>query len=230
MPLLRDKNDLWQRGQVGPIIETKARPNTVELADIAERHIRQWFDTVPPGAPNRLPVYDDYQWPPRVEILLVDWKSSVRAQKPLQLNFYKFLLDRPNAQAGYHYMDRVRRSNIFQPIGDYPGNAEMLRHVEFTERVKAGINLGQVSFRTGPLCQVCPVKDGAPSKGTEPRSRTCLSRSGRRCWYEPTGPTDMGRQEWEPQRDLAESPRGGSHLYAPKLRMQDLAIGQGFSN
>lgn len=193
VPLIRDKISLWQRGQQGPVIETKARPNTAELGVIAERHIRQWFKTVHPSSPDRLDVYNDYSWPPKVEtvhhrdvgtkypiwgtidamfdhkngsdLLLVDWKSSTRSQQPLQLNFYRFLLDRPDAQAGYHYMDRVRRPSIFQPIGDYPGDAVMRRHVEVTERVKAGINLGQISFKPSPLCKVCPVQDGCPKRG-----------------------------------------------------------------
>lgn len=77
----------------------------------AERMISNWFAKVPPDAEKRHPIYNDYEWPPRVEVpfakqvpgalkygvwgvvdavflpkaevptLIVDWKSSTQRQK-----------------------------------------------------------------------------------------------------------------------------------------------------
>jgi len=46
---------------------TKKKPRNMAEQNI-ERWIRTWFDQVPPGAPNRHPIYDKYEWPPKTEV------------------------------------------------------------------------------------------------------------------------------------------------------------------
>jgi hypothetical protein len=49
------------------IIESSSRGvNT--MRDDADRMIRQWFRTVHPDSDKRLPIYDEYEWPPRTEV------------------------------------------------------------------------------------------------------------------------------------------------------------------
>ncbi len=79
--------------------------------------VRNWFDTVPPGAEDRFPILDDYDWPPIVEhkiwlpkenlyttvdaifqggpkggeVAIVDWKSGSKSYAPpSQLHTYRF--------------------------------------------------------------------------------------------------------------------------------------------
>lgn len=38
------------------------------MRDDAERMLRQWFKTVHPDSDKRLPIYDEYEWPPSTEV------------------------------------------------------------------------------------------------------------------------------------------------------------------
>ena len=87
------------------------------MLDDAQRMMAQWFDKVHPDSKTRLPIYDDYEWPPQTEVFfydskknvwgsvdavfqhatkpavraIVDWKSGTKKQKTsFQLHFYLY--------------------------------------------------------------------------------------------------------------------------------------------
>jgi len=97
----------------------RAKRSLATIFEDAELNIRGWFDTVPPGAPNRDLLYSNLSWPPRTETWLkltggpqypiktqsdalfhtldtqdpyfVDWKTgSSKSGRPMQLQFYYY--------------------------------------------------------------------------------------------------------------------------------------------
>lgn len=106
----------------GIIQQTSARAkrglHTIE--DDINRMVKKWWDDVHPSSPSRLPVYNDYDWPPTVEYvidvgidetrlittvdaifrgsqkfgegtLVVDWKSgSTKKSHPSQIQTYAY--------------------------------------------------------------------------------------------------------------------------------------------
>jgi len=129
------------------VIETTDK--TVDtVKDMADRMMRQWFIDVHPDSDKRLPIYDDYQWPPQVEhefrrdvglkypiwgsvdaifqhqnldagLAIVDWKSGKGRAKDFQLHFYEFGLALDVPAVGwFHQLDRKRKSAKIQMMED----------------------------------------------------------------------------------------------------------------
>lgn len=98
------------------VLESSKR-GVASMRDDGERMLRQWFKTVHPDSDKRLPIYDEYEWPPRTEVpfsgggatkypqwgsidawfegknpdysAFVDWKSGTSKQRNSdQLHFY----------------------------------------------------------------------------------------------------------------------------------------------
>jgi len=121
---------------------------------------------------KRHPIYNDYEWPPRVEVpfhrdagrygiwgsvdavfmspdaetyAIVDWKSGTQKQRSdFQLNFYRFGMANgiQKQEAWFHHLDRVRKDSIIQEAEPYPGDEEILEAIAQAETAKRGLVAG----------------------------------------------------------------------------------------
>lgn len=165
------KLDLWvesltarEPGSVLRVIQSSKRNLDTVYAD-APRMVENWFNFVHPNGQRRHPIYDGYEWPPKVEkkfvnkgaglhgiwgsidavftpkpptlrAMIVDWKSGTQKQKSsFQLDFYRYGDRRQGAKAVFHHLDRVRHSAMIQEADEYPG------HVAMEDRIRAADEL-----------------------------------------------------------------------------------------
>lgn len=68
---------------VDPPIIWSSKRDEATTHDIGLEAVRRWFDHVHPTGTDRLPVFEDYEWPPRVEVLL-SVEPGPRLEAPLQ--------------------------------------------------------------------------------------------------------------------------------------------------
>jgi hypothetical protein len=159
----------------------------------AERMLRNWFRTVHPDSAKRLPIYDEYEWPPKTEVAwmsvgtdtaypqwgsidavfeaedrfaLVDWKSGTSRQRDSnQLQFYRYGFD-PGAEAWFHHLDKVQARSVIQMADDYPGDDAVKQRILATEAIKDSIIEGQYpTFNPDWYCGYCPVQHVCPADG-----------------------------------------------------------------
>lgn len=110
--------------------------------------------------------------------LILDWKSSVRRVWDTghvgQLDFYRFGLRTPDADAALVYLDRTRAKDVLAKAGPYPGDPRVRRGIIAAEVAKQRIIETKVApFNVGPQCRRCPVRAICPklSTGTERKER-----------------------------------------------------------
>lgn len=150
------------------IIETPKR-SLMSMAEDAERLLGNWFTSVHPDSSKRHPIYDEYEWPPKVEepfirdvgtahpiwgsidVLwtskgttkhhaITDWKSGTSRQRSYdQLHFYRFGLGEGNIPAWYHRLDAVQARAMIQMAEDYPGDDAVRQRVLATEAIKQAV-------------------------------------------------------------------------------------------
>lgn len=204
--------DGWLQGVDQPI-ETKARTMDTMQADAA-RLVSNFYKYVHPSSPDRLEIFDSYQWPPATEQsfmlpatdagttypvwgsadaiferkpgadvaehLVIDWKSSLhKIRDNDQLDFYRFGLQLPEADAAFLYLDRSRRSAVLQMADPYVGDRVMRRRIKAAETQKQAIlDQQRVYFKPSALCRVCPVQGLCPrrAKGQEQTERLTALR------------------------------------------------------
>lgn len=160
---------IWISGLPGKRVLESANRGVETILDDARTMLANWFTFTHPDSAKRLDIYDEYEWPPRVEvsfladigtkypvwgqvdaifdkkdstsIAMVDWKSSRGRQRSSdQLHFY---------QAGYGYMEgdlawfhnvaRVQGRSVIQMADPYPGDAHVRQRILATEAIKDSI-------------------------------------------------------------------------------------------
>jgi hypothetical protein len=161
----------------------------------AERMLRNWFKFVHPDSSKRLPIYDEYAWPPRTEvafilppqghsypvwgsidamffkgpnIALADWKSGTSRQRSSdQLHFYEYGLNTLEAGAAwFHHLDKVQARSIIQHADPYPGDDAVRQRILATEAIKDAICNGEYpQFNPDWYCNYCPVQHHCPVEG-----------------------------------------------------------------
>lgn len=174
-------------------IESSKRGFDTMIED-AERMLGQWFRTVHPDSSKRLPIYDEYEWPPVTEdqwfyhdgqtkypqwgsvdaaflskagshLALVDWKSGTSRQRNSdQLHFYMYGYG--GGRAWFHHLDKQQARSIIQHADPYPGDDVVRQRILATEAIKEGIlEDGVVQFNEDWYCNYCPVQHHCPVDG-----------------------------------------------------------------
>jgi hypothetical protein len=182
-------------GNAERVLSSSKRSVDTMRAD-AERMIRNWFRTVHPDSDKRIGIYNECEWPPPVEFafmrsdlgtkypvwgsvdalfryknatrfLLVDWKSGTSKQRDSkQLDYYRFGIGEPDADAHFHHLDKVQARSVIQGADPYPGDDAVRQRILATEAIKDSIIEGQYpKFNPDWYCGYCPVQHVCPADG-----------------------------------------------------------------
>lgn len=164
------------------------------MRDDGERMLKQWFWSVHPDSSKRLPIYDEYEWPPATEFpfnadvgtkypawgsvdavfvdsmggeAVVDWKSGTAKQKSSdQLHYYMLGLGGYVERGWYHRLDMKQPRSIIQMADPYPGDDVVRQRILATEAVKDSLVEGKYpKFIPSALCNWCPVQKFCPADG-----------------------------------------------------------------
>lgn len=99
-------------------------------------------------------------------LLVIDWKSGVkRPGSNFQLDYYRFGLQWPEAEAAYHMLDRVQERSIIVPAAN-PDFTAVKRAIAQAEGQKEAVLDGEMpEFRPDWYCNFCPVQHICPAGG-----------------------------------------------------------------
>lgn len=166
-----------QREAHAGIITTRKRTLEAAHQEVIE-FVTNWWDAVHPDSPNRMPIYDNYEYPPKVEVrfngdkysaevdaifthktdgttAIVDWKTggSSKADEN-QLQFYRYVMDEP-ASAWFHHL----KKNSLQEASEYPGDDVIAGWINWA--IKAKLNKMFQPFPSWS-CDYCSARSVCP--------------------------------------------------------------------
>lgn len=174
------------------MISTKTKPADRErLLAAGGLLIRNWYRQVHPGSDERLGIYDDYEWPPRVEVAFhagdvwgtidavfdhkdgggkrayVDWKTGQRKSDSYQMHHYVYGSGAdPNlTETWFHHLNRPRATIQYADV--YPGHGAVAAVVAAAAALKRSVlaDPAQTVFATSTLCNYCAVQEYCPVEG-----------------------------------------------------------------